>query len=179
MLAASTVFYPRKSQNINTHQLGNGPPQNETKNIKQDDQAMLRKIQNLTNNSNVLFKATAVFPFDFFPDNLSVDKNKVNIVYKEFFASEDIHSILIKNIKDIEIETSPFFATIKIVPDGYPASPIRITYLKKKEAIKARRIIQGLMTCYKEGIDLAKIKSNSLIQKIEDLGQTRESTGNI
>lgn len=174
MLSTSTVYQSQKAQNINTHQLGNGPPIRDGKNVSKDERETLVKIQNLTDNSNVLYKASAVFPFDFFPDNISIDKNKVNIVYKEFFASEDVHSILIKNIKDIEVETSPFFATIKIVPDGFPASLIRIKYLKKKEAMKARRIIQGLMTCQKEDVDLTKIKSDSLVEKIEDLGQTRE-----
>ena len=116
-----------------------------------------------------------MFPFDFFPDEITIDEYKVNVVSHEFFFSEDIHSITIEMIKDIEVAAGPFFATLKIVPDGYPGNPLVIRFLKKGEAIRAQRIIQGLMVARKQGIDPAKLDNPDFIESIEALGKTHLS----
>lgn len=54
----------------------------------------------------------------------------------------------------------------------HPASPIG--YLWKKDAIRARRIILGLVAAKKEGIDIAQIETNSLLSEVEQIGRSRE-----
>ena len=133
----------------------------------------IEKFNALVKRSNkILLKTSAVFPFDFFPDEITIDESKVNIIFHEFFLSEDVHSITIDMIRDIEVETSPLFATLKIVPDGYPGHALEVHYLKKKDAIKARRIIQGLMVARKQDIDLAQLDESHFIEEIESLGKT-------
>lgn len=156
----NTIYSPH---NTRTH--NHSPPKNhqEEKNIE-----MLEKLAKGTR--DVLVRTKSVFPFDFFPDEITVDENKVNITFKEFFFSEDIHTILIHLIKDIEVETSVFFGTLKIVPDGYPAQPICVRYLKKSDALRIRRIVQGLMLSKKEGIDMSKIHNDDLCEKVEQIG---------
>jgi len=125
----------------------------------------------LDRGNNVLLKISAVWPFDFFPDEVVVDENKVNIICREFFFSEDIHSISIFNIKDISLETNIFFATLKIVPDGYPGQPLSIKFLVKSQAIRMRKIIQGLIETSKKGVDINKLPTDNPTSLIERLGK--------
>lgn len=126
----------------------------------------------LQGSKRVLLKTSSIFPFDFFPDEITIDECKVNIIFHEFFFSGDTHSITIDMIKDIDVETGPIFATLKIVPDGFPGEPLRLRFLKKKDAIRARQIIQGLMIARKHGIDPTKIQSEDFLEKIESMGAT-------
>lgn len=166
----------QSSQTIHSREFMNSPPiagrlslngQNKTK----------EKLEKLIGKTNpFLFKASTVFPFDFFPNDITIEQTKVNIVFREFFFSEDIHSVLIKTIKDVEVQTSLLFATLKIVLDIYPGKPIVIKYLKKSEALCARRIILGLMTIQedvnatKENIDLSQITQEGAKKRVEELG---------
>lgn len=126
----------------------------------------------LKSSKKVLFQTSGVFPFDFFPDEITIDENKVNIIFHEFFLSDDVHSIMIEMIRDIEVETGPLFAILKIVPDGYPGHALELRYLKKKDALKARRIIEGLMVARRHGIDPAKLDASDFVDKLELLGKT-------
>lgn len=130
------------------------------------------KLENLVQRTDrVLLKISAVFPFDFCPDEIIIDENKVNLVIREFFFSAQTHSIMIKMIKDVAIECSPFFATFKLVPDGYPGEPIVIRFLKKNDATRARAIILGLMVSLKEGVDPTKAPTKELKKNIETVGK--------
>lgn len=125
--------------------------------------------------NRVLLKTSAVFPFDFFPDEITIDESKVNIIFRDFFLSEDVHSIMIEMIRDIEVEAGPFFAVLKLVPDGYPGHALELRYLKKGDALKARRIIEGLMLARRHGVDPAQLDNLDLIERIETLGKTNLS----
>ncbi|MBI4078958.1 MAG: hypothetical protein HY429_01530 [Candidatus Levybacteria bacterium] len=145
------------------HVRDNGPPERNGEE---------RKLQALVaRTEKVLLKISAVFPFDFFPDEIIIDENKVNLIIRQFFFSAHTHSIMIKMIKDVAIECSPLFATFKLVPDGYPGEPIVIKFLKKSEATKARSLILGLMLLLKEGLDPAKVPTEILKKDIEALGK--------
>ena len=133
----------------------------------------MQKFATVLNASEkILFKTSSVFPFDLFPDEITIDECKINIVFHEFFLSEDIHSITIDMIKDVKVEHGPFFASLKIVPDGYPGQPLEVRYLKRGDAVKARRIVQGLIVAKKQGLDLTKLDVYDFINKIESLGAT-------
>ena len=136
------------------------------------DSEMQKFTTVLNASEKILFKTSSVFPFDLFPDEITIDECKINIVFHEFFLSEDIHSITIDMIKDVKVEHGPFFASLKIVPDGYPGQPLEVRYLKKEDAIKARRIVQGLIVARKQGLDPAKLDFYDFINKIESLGAT-------
>lgn len=122
-----------------------------------------------------LLKITTVFPFVFFPNDVIVDVNKVTIIFRNFFASEQVHSVLVKDISDVVVETNPIFAVLKIVDIGYTDNTIDINYLKRSDAEKARRVIQGLVMIQRNGIDLSKVECDDLLQKVENLGTTGHS----
>lgn len=127
--------------------------------------------QLMNGSRRIIFKLASVFPFDIFPDEITIDEYKVNIVFHDLF-SEDIHSINIEMIKDINVEISLFFATLKIIPDGYPGHMLTISFLKKDEAVKARSIIQGLMVLRKHRVDDENLEKDCFLENMEMLGQT-------
>ena len=75
-------------------------------------------------------------------------------------------------VKDIEVEAGPIFALLRIVPDGFPGHPIIIRFLKKKDALKIRRVIQGLMVAKRHGVDFARLDEAEFEHKLELLGTT-------
>lgn len=138
---------------------------------KENDSLDIQKFKILMNKSTkVLLRISSIFPFDLFPDELTIDEFKVSIHARDFFFSEDIHSIPIVVIRDVDVYVGPFFATLKIVPDGYPGHALEVHYLKRKEAVRARKLIEGLIIARKQGIDPVRLSSpdidNSEIEKI-------------
>jgi hypothetical protein len=117
--------------------------------------------------SNVLFKTKAVFPFDFFPDQVIIDPNKVNLIRKSFFLTEKLHSIPIKNITDVYVQTAPIFASLHIMDNSVANNVIIVKYLWKKDAERVRRVIQGLMDAAKHEVDIHKL-TNGTISRIRE-----------
>ena len=139
-------------------------PQQEIKKHSEKFEVLVSKSE------KVLLHVKAVFPFDFFPDEVLIDENKVNIIHHMFFYSQEVQSIIIQHIKDVIVDTSLFFATLKILPDGYNENWVSVSYLKRKDALGAKEIIAGLLVGFKEGVDITKVETPNLVQKIQTLG---------
>lgn len=138
---------------------------------------LIQKLSDLVRGSqNVLLKATAVFPFDLIPNMITVDENKVSVIYKYFPNTETVHSVLIENITDVTVNCSPFFASLKIVDSTNYRHPqtIIIDKLYKKDAFHARKLIQGLITAKKEHINLCNFETKQLCEELEILGAARQ-----
>lgn len=141
-----------------------------TSKLLQDKQ----RFDNLVNRSaQALFEIKSVFPFDFFPNTLTVDIDKITVKFKQFFSSVEIRSINISNIAQVYVDSGPLFATMYVADQVIvdESSRMRIPYLRKDEAMKARRIIQGLIIAKKSEIDLNNIHDEDMIEKVEELGR--------
>ncbi len=135
-----------------------------------------QKLHKLVEQSkSPLLRVKTAVPFNPFPDKLIVDINKVTIIYKYFFFSEQIHSVFVKDISDVLVETSWFYSTIKIIDVGYTENSIDINYLTTQDAIKARKVIQGLIVAHKHGLDLSKYEESDLAIKLEELGRAEKA----
>ncbi|HVZ58613.1 MAG TPA: hypothetical protein VG935_02575 [Patescibacteria group bacterium] len=133
------------------------------------------KFQHLVKAANLtLLQISNVFPFDLFTDEITIEISQVNVIKREFFATAHLQTIPIKNVADVFLQTSLFFASLKIIDSSYIENSIQVEYLRKAEACKARRIIQGLVIAHKEGIDISKIPLKQIIHNIETLGQAKE-----
>lgn len=124
--------------------------------------------------STPILKVSAVFPLDLFPDILIVDPVKVTQISRVFFGTNQVRSISIKDIKIITVENSPFFSTLRISDNMLQPSVFVIKPLWKKEACRARDIIQGLMESTKQDIDTTKITPEEKLSDFEELGKTHE-----
>lgn len=121
----------------------------------------------------ILFRAKTVFPFDFFPDDLIIDTEKVSVIIRDFFIAEQIFSIPIKHITHLSVEHGAFLAKLQILPGRiFQNQVLSIGHLKKKDAIKARNIIQGLVIADKENVTIDHlILTEDGIKDLEIIGK--------
>src|SRR3989344_42951 len=97
-----------------------------TKETAKEHEKHNSKFQELVQQSDkVLFRIRAVFPFDFFPDEIIVDVNKVNIIQNSLL-SKNMHSVFIKDISDVVVQTGILFACLSIIDFGYVENSIDI-----------------------------------------------------
>lgn len=129
-----------------------------------------RTFDALIKKNRLLLKITSVFPLDLFPNELLIDENKISVFTKKFFFTEDIRCITYKDIQSIEIFAGPFFASLYIRVFGIPNDRIEIKNVFRPQALRARRLIQGLMEASKADIDLSLFEKQEVISRAELLG---------
>ncbi len=120
-----------------------------------------------------LLKIKTMFPFTLFPDRVLIDQYKVDIIYGIFFFSEQVFTVPIKNVNGASVSTDLFFGRLLIEINGYNENPTAVKFLRKQDAIRARRIITGLVACDKEGIDLSPLSYEQVVHKVEEIGRAR------
>ncbi len=113
------------------------------------------------------------FPFDFFPDTINVEEGRITVITRLFFYTSQVHSLDIKDISNIFINTSPFFAQLVIVSKTFSMNEVKVSNLWKNEAIYARRIIEGLREFSTKTIDTSIYTRVELMKKLEDLSTTK------
>lgn len=133
------------------------------------------KLNVLTKKSHrVLYKIRTVWPFDFFPDTVSINENSVDLTNKLFFYSQQVYSIPISDIKQVVLSTSLFFAEMNLyVVEWTEKNPPPVRYLRTNEALEAKCIIDGLIACQREGIDVSVFDTRLLKRKFEEIGHMR------
>jgi len=138
---------------------------------------LLKQLNELVHESQTVILNISAFPlFDIFPDRLIVDESKVNIIYRYFWGSETIDSVLIENISDVTIEAGLLLATLRITNSSNVRFPVIMTIsnLRKHDAFRARRIIQGLISAHKHGINLSQYSISEVKDYLEKLGEAKE-----
>lgn len=146
------------------------PPSSE----KEIQQATEKLDKLLSKSRKIIFRASSFFPLNFFPDEISLDLEKINITTRIFFFTGEIQSMEVADIVDVVIDAGPFFASMTIKSKNTKVEPIMIKYLKKSDAIRARKLIQGIIALKAEGVDLSKIPTtDEIIEKIEKIGATQ------
>ena len=79
--------------------------------------------------------STVGFPFKWFSDTINIEEGRITIITRTFFLSSQVHSVDIKDISNIFIDTAPFFAELVIVSKTFLENEIKIKNLRKKEAV--------------------------------------------
>lgn len=131
------------------------------------------KLKNMVSNSNRLLIGTkSIFPFDLFPNTINVEATRVNIIQRSLFYSE-VHSVDIKDISNVFLSQSLFFAALVIVSRTFAKNEIKITKLWKKHAIEVRRIIEGLRMIVRADIDMNNYSVKELKNKLRELSTTK------
>lgn len=125
--------------------------------------------------SKVLYQLKSVFPFDPFPMTLTIEPTVIHVVDQSFFFSHAILSLSIKDLLTVELDTGIIFATLKFqqAPPIQPA--LEYNTFWKSQALKARRIIQGLVIVNKEGLQIPDMPIPELNQYLEKMGSTQTS----
>lgn len=132
---------------------------------KEEDSQTVSDLIAKSNRS--IISISSLFPFDLFPNTINVEESRVTFIFRQFLASQS-HSIEIKDISNVFIESSLFFATIQVVSHTYVQNDIKIGNLYKKNAVKVQRIIEGLRTFREYNINTSNYEIDELVAKIEE-----------
>lgn len=122
---------------------------------------------------DVLLKAEAVFPFDFFPDSIHIDRLKVSITRRSFFWVEEVISINIEDILNVESDMGPFFGTIKLYSRFFDKKPLTISYLTRSDTFRIKYLLQGYIIARNQNIDCSTISTKELKQLLYRLGSVQ------
>lgn len=112
------------------------------------------------------------FPFDFFPSTVNVEEGRVTVIKRQFFMTSQVHSVDVKDISNIFINTAPFFAQLVIVSKTFAENEIKVKGLRKDEAVLARVVVEGLRIFESKQIDTSKYTKEELIAKLQELSTT-------
>jgi hypothetical protein len=155
---------PKLTDNALQEEGKNEQKKNEASKKEEDKQI----VSDLIKKSNrCIISTSTYFPWTLFPNTIEVEESRVTFVFRQFLASQT-HSVDIKDISNVFIETSPFFATLQIVSRTFVENNITIGHLGAKKAARVKMIIEGLRTFAENNIDTCNYEINELIAKIEE-----------
>ncbi|MFY9489173.1 MAG: hypothetical protein WAP35_10850 [Solirubrobacterales bacterium] len=146
--------------------------QSTIKKVEEKKNEALKKLYKIVSRSNeVLATATAVFPFDLFPDSVTLDRTKVTITKRSFFWSAEVISIRIEDILNISSGVGPFFGSITIASRVMSSEDhFTIDYFWRKDAIRLKHIIQGYVIAHHNDIKVSHLSKKEMIATLSELG---------
>lgn len=109
----------------------------------------------------ILYTISTFWPFIFFTDTLIIREKSISIVNRIFFLSAWADTFPIKTLTGVYLSTALIFASL-IIARKDPAKEYEMHFLKKREAVKAKEIIDGLLLV-KEG--LIKLPEDASIEE--------------
>lgn len=124
----------------------------------------------ITRSHLVLLQARSIFPLDLWPDTLQLDMSKVVIFSRRSFGLTTEHTIMLDEIRDIDLEITPFFATLRILVSDPSGMWTSISNLRKHDAFRAKYILEGLLIARSEKCNLEGMTQDELIHKLCLLG---------
>lgn len=136
---------------------------------KENDKAIATLIKK--SNRILISISSHALPFDFFKDTLNIEEGRITIINRHLLSSE-VNSVDIKNISNIFINNSLLFSQLVIISKTFEENEIRMRDLIPREAVYARRIIEGLRIFENKEIDTSLYTNKELIGKLEELSTT-------
>jgi hypothetical protein len=125
-------------------------------------------VNDLVRKSNrCIISISSSFPWNFFPDTIDIEESRVTFKFSQFLSSQS-HSVEIKDISNVFIESSMFFSTLQVVSRTYVQNDIKIGHLNKKKAVLVQKIIEGLRTFSEHNINTSNYEIDELISKIRE-----------
>lgn len=125
----------------------------------------------VTTSLPTIIKAKAVFPFDLFPDTISIDRKKVTVVHRTFFFMQQTISVQLQDIKNVEANLGPFFGSLIMTSQHFKNNVQHINFLKRSEVVEVQHILQGIIAAVNEKIDIASIDISKLRTMLKELGE--------
>jgi hypothetical protein len=166
-------IFSRKTQSLKDQAL-----QEEGKNEQMINKATKKAedkqtVSDLIKKSNrCIISISSQFPWTLFPNTIEVEESRITFIFRQFLASQS-HSVDIKDISNVFIESSPFFATLEIISRTFAENNITIGHLDAKKAARVQMIIEGLRTFTEHNIDTSNYQVNELIAKIEEFHKNK------
>ena len=120
---------------------------------------------------DILFRANTIFPFNLFPDTVTLDREKLTFASRSFFRVAKITSVPVRDILSVEADIGPFFGSVHTASRYFITNPYSINYLWRKDALKLQRLLQGYIIAHEQDIDCSNIDKDKLVTLLNDLGQ--------
>jgi hypothetical protein len=131
---------------------------------------VLNKV--VSNSHEAIMTASTVFPFTLFPDTVTINRAKLTIVHRIFFKVAETISIRVEDILNVTSSVGPFFGSVQIHTKFFdPAKPYTVNFLRRSDALKIDRIMQGYSIATQESIDLSVLDTRELAARLDELGQ--------
>lgn len=127
----------------------------------------------LEESNEVLAHYTGVWPFDFFPDEVIIDKKAVTIVRHWFFGVSQKITCNYDDLVNAEVNLGPFFGSMSIYSKYFTDGEERVNWFSRESARQIHAILQGLLMAKKEGVDIKSIPNDELINKLTNIGTHR------
>jgi len=121
----------------------------------------------------IIFKTQSLFPFDLFPDEITICPNRVTITRNALLVKDE-YPLPIESINGARIYRSLFFASLTLETFGYK-NPGPINNLSIKNARLARRYILGLVECNKNKIDISNYSLTKFRKRLNNIGMVQEN----
>jgi hypothetical protein len=86
----------------------------------------------------------SIWPFDLFPDTVTVQENAVSIVKKQFFSLAETETIPYDNLSGVKLYSGPLFGSLDF-SRKFPPLEYELKYLPRSQALKAKETIDALM----------------------------------
>lgn len=142
--------------------------QSEVHQEKLQDQVMDKLLKK---SNRVVVSISSVFPFDIFPNSITVEEGRVTVI-KRHLLTTAMHSVDLKDISNVFINKSIFFSQIEIVSRTFEDNEVKIKFLRNKDASFVRRIIEGMRIFENKQIDTSGYSIDELIVKLGELSTT-------
>lgn len=125
----------------------------------------------------VLCTATTFFPFVLFPDTVTLDRAKLTVTRRTFFAVAEVMSIRIEDILNVTASIGPILGSVKIVSRVFNTEkPYTIDRFKRQDALRLKRITQGYVIALQRKIDCSSLPAIELAATLEQLGADAHET---
>lgn len=133
--------------------------------------AIPKWLETVRKSNEVLHTANSIFPFQLFPDTITIDREKVTIIQRIFFAVSKTISVHTSDMLSVEADTGPFFGSVKLTSKYFSNNPQTITWLTKNDAHKIQRLLQGYIIVHQKDIECSKMDKRQLVKMLERIGQ--------
>lgn len=121
-------------------------------------------------NPILLFRCKTLFPFTLFPDEITIDSEKISII-RDNILTRHIDTIAISDILKASVFHGPFLGSLEITTRFFSQKPIAFTHLKKADAIKSRSLIQGLIIVRQKKHDIKSMSKEQICKLCFKLGK--------
>lgn len=129
-----------------------------------------QNIDDLIKTPVILFRARTRQWFNLFPDEIMIDLHHVVLSYNIFFNSRKVLSIPISALTTASCSYTLFYGTLNLEIFGEINHPDPIEFLSRKDAITAERLINGLIICNKQKVDLTPYPTQQIVRKLQEIG---------
>jgi hypothetical protein len=119
-----------------------------------------------------LITADTVFPFVLFRDTVSIDRQKLTIIHRSFFRTSSTISVQIDDVQITKVDVGLFFGAVHLASKYFVDNVQSINFLKRDDAIRIQRLLQGYMIAHHRKIDCGSIDNDQLVVLLNQLGQS-------